>query len=109
MRHLIRKILKERNELGWMDEIPSNIDLNLYKFLEDNFKVVTTEFKGTFSGEKLKIKHLVGMDESFNMTFEGKSKIYNKLYWLTEGGFKDLGEPLIRRTVRKFLNDKYKE
>ena len=39
----------------------------------------------------------------------GKSKIYNKLYWLTEGGFKDLGEPLIRRTVRKFLNDKYKE
>jgi hypothetical protein len=44
------------------------------------------------------------------MNFEGKSNIYNKIYWLLEEDFKeDLGEPLIRKTLRKFLNNKYEE
>ena len=109
MKNLIRKILKEENGLGWMDEVPSDINLTLYKFLEDNFSVVTREFKGIFSSEEFKVKHLVGMGESFNMNFVSKGKIYNKIYWLVEEDFEDLGEPLIRRTIRKFLNDKYKE
>ena len=108
MKNIIKKILKE-SEFEWIDKIPSEIDLNLYRFLENNFKVVTREFTGAFSGEDLKVKHLVGMDESFNMSFESKGKIYNKIYWLVEEDFEDLGEPLIRRTIRKFLNDKYKE
>jgi hypothetical protein len=109
VKNLIKKILKEENDFGWMDEVPSNIDLTLYKFLEDNFKVVTREFTGTFSGEEFKVKHLVGMGESFNMSFESKGNIYNKIYWLIEEDFEDLGEPLFRRTIRKFLNDKYQE
>ena len=109
MKNLIRKILKEENGLGWMDEVPSDINLTLYKFLEDNFSVVTTDFTGTFSGEEFKIKNLIGMEECFSMNFLSKKMIYNKIYWLIEEDFEDLGEPLIRRTIRKFLNDKYKE
>jgi hypothetical protein len=109
VRNIIKKILKEENDFGWMDEVPSNIDLTLYKFLEDNFSVVTTDFTGTFSGEEFKIKNLIGMGESFSMSFLSKKMIYNKIYWLIEEDFEDLGEPLIRRTIRKFLNDKYQE
>ncbi len=109
MRNLIKKILKEENDFGWMDEVPSDIDLTLYKFLEDNFKVVTKDFTGPFSGGEFKIKNLIGMEESFSMNFLSKKMIYNKIYWLIEEDFEDLGEPLIRRTIRKFLNDKYQE
>jgi hypothetical protein len=109
MKNLIRKILKEENGLGWMDEVPSDINLTLYKFLEDNFSVVATDFTGTFSGEEFKIKNLIGMGESFSMSFLSKKMIYNKIYWLVEDNFNYLDEALIRRTIRKFLNDKYKE
>ncbi len=108
MKNLIKKILRE-SDFEWIDKITSDINLNLYKFLEDNFKVVTREFTPAFSGEERKIKYLVGMDESFNMSFDSKSRIYNKLYWLVVEDFEDLGEPIIRRTVRKFLNNKYQE
>ena len=108
MRNIIKKILKE-SEFEWIDKIPSDIDLNLYRFLENNFKVVTTDFTGAFSGEEFKVKHLVGMDESFNMTYDSKKRIFNRLFWLLEDDFKNLSKDIRRRTLRRFLNNKYQE
>jgi len=106
MNNLIRKILKESN-LDWMESVPSDYNLELYNFLNQNFKV--TERTYEFGENPLVIKSLVGMDEIFNMNFVSKKTILNKIYWLIEDDFPDLDKGVIRKTIRVFLNEKYKQ
>ena len=104
MKNLIRKILKE-SEVEWMETVPSDYNLELYNFLNDEFKV--TERTYEFGENPLVIKSLVGMDESFNMNFQSKKEIMNKIYWLVLDEFPNLDEGLIRKTIRVFLNEQY--
>jgi hypothetical protein len=108
MKNLIRKILKE-SELGWMESVPSDYNLELYNFLNQEFKLKKHEFLGAFSGEMIRYKTLSGMDETFNLNFQSKKEILNKIYWLVVEDFleKGLNNGIIRKTIRTFLNEKY--
>ena len=108
MKNLIRKILKE-SELGWMESVPSDYNLELYNFLNQNFELKEHEYLGAFSGEMIRYKTLSGMDEIFNLNFRSKKEILNKIYWLVEEDFleKGLDKGTIRKTIRTFLNEKY--
>ena len=106
MRNLIKKILKE-SELDWMLSVPSNYNLEIYNFLNQNFKLEEYEYIGDFSGEMIKYRTLTGLDERFNLNFQSKKEILNKIYWLVEDEFPNIDKGLIRKTIRVFLNEKY--
>ena len=106
MRNLIKKILKE-SELDWMLSVPSNYNLEIYNFLNQNFKLEEHEYMGTFSGEMIKYKTLTGLDERFNLNFQSKKEILNKIYWFVEDEFPNIDKGLIRKTIRVFLNEQY--
>lgn len=98
------QLIKE-SEVEWMNTIPSDYDLDLYNFLNDEFKV--TEINYGFDQNQSIIKFLVGMDESFNMNSQSKKKILGKIYWLVVDKYPNLSEGQIRKTIRVFLNEQY--
>ena len=88
-----------------MESIPSDYDLDLYNFLNDEFKI--TEMTYGFGQNPSVIKFLVGMDESFNMNSQSKKNILGKIYWLVVDKYPNLSEGQIRKTIRVFLNEQY--
>jgi hypothetical protein len=102
----VNKLVENEEPIGWMKDVPSDIDLGLYKFLEENF-AIQERVIGGWEGDPITIVSLSGLDEYFNLTFGSKKSILNKIYWLIEDDFNHLEQSIIRRTIRKFLNEKH--
>lgn len=100
------QLIKE-SEVGWMESIPSDYDLDLYDFLSDEFKVQDHENISVFTGEVHRYRTLSGLGESFNLTYGVKKRILNQIYWLVVDKYPNLSERLIRKTIRVFLNEQY--
>jgi hypothetical protein len=104
MKNLIKKILKE-GDFDWVGEIPSDYSYSVYEFLKDNFKVIERTID--LGDQSIDIKTLYGLDESYNLTFDSKKRIFNKICNLIEDDFLDVDNAVLRKTVRLFLNELY--
>lgn len=100
------QLIKE-SEMVWIESVPSDYNLELYNFLNKEFKTQDHENVSNLTGEIFKYRTLNGLDETFNLTFQSKKEILNKIYWLVVDEFPNLNEGLIRKTIRVFLNEKY--
>jgi hypothetical protein len=92
-------------DFSWVDDIPSDYDVNVYEFLKNNFDVNKRVIN--FGDTDLEVKTLYGLDESFNLTFDSKKRILNKICNLIEDDFPNTDERVLRKTVRVFLNELY--
>jgi hypothetical protein len=95
----------EESDFDWVDEIPSDYSYSVYEFLKDNFKVIERTID--LGDQSIDIKTLYGLDESYNLTFDSKKRIFNKICNLIEDDFLDVDNTVLRKTVRLFLNELY--
>ena len=100
MKDLIRKILKESDEFDWI-ESPFGIDDNLMNYLIQNYPVGKyRESAAEFLGDKY-----VMVDEKPYPLENHKKQITNKIYWEVVDEFPNVNEPVLRRTIKTFLNN----
>ena len=101
MKDLIRKIIKEsEDEFDWI-ESPFGINDTLMDYLIKNYPVGKyRESAVEFLGPKY-----VMVDEK-PYPLEGKKKyLTNKIYWEVIDEFPNMNEPVLRRTIKTFLNN----
>lgn len=99
MRNLIFKILKE-NEFDWI-ESPFGIDDTLMEYLIQNYPVGNYREKVV---EFLGNKYVMVDDKPYPL--EGhKKQLTNKIYWEVVDEFSNINEPVLRRTIKTFLNN----
>ena len=101
MKDLIRKILKEsEEEFDWV-ESPFGIDDNLMDYLIKNYPV--GKYRDS-AAEFLGPKYVMVDDKPYPL--EGhKKRITNKIYWEVIEEFPNVNEPVLRRTIKTFLNN----
>jgi hypothetical protein len=101
MKDLILKILKEsENEFDWI-ESPFGIDDNLMNYLTQNYRV--GEYNDT-AKEFLGDKYVMVDDKMYPL--EGhKKQLTNKIYWEVVDEFPNMNQPVLRRTIKTFLNN----
>ena len=99
MKDLIYKILKE-SEFDWI-ESPFGVDDNLMNYLIKNFPT------GNYSENAVKFlgdKYVV-VDQKPYPLESNKKRITNKIYWEVVDEFPNINEPVLRRTIKTFLNN----
>ena len=101
MKDLILKILKEsEDKFDWV-ESPFGIDDNLMDYLIKNYPVGKyRESAAEFLGPKY-----VMVDEKPYPLEGNKKLITNKIYWEVVDEFPNINEPILRRTIKTFLNN----
>lgn len=103
MKDLIRKILIKESEenFDWV-ESPFGTDENLMKYLTTNYPVGNYPEKAI---EFLGKKYVMIDEKPYPLERESKKRMLNKIYWEVVDEFPNINEPILRRTIRKFLND----
>ena len=101
MRSIIRKILKE-NEFDWLDiNHLEGINNDLIEFLIRNYRV----YQLPITHDLFPNKKYIIIDDKPRFIEDNKKYIINKIFLEVEGDFEYIPKPIIRRTIRSFLND----
>ena len=112
MKNLIRKILKEENELGWVQDVPNYFNDEVYNLLEKGVELTEHEIHDTFlTGETMKfqninIKYSDGYVEKINITFRNKKYVLNSLMDFIYTELPNVDERTAIKTTRIFMNEK---
>lgn len=103
MRKLIKKILKESEEdYSWVDPLYlGGISKGLMNFLIKEYRV--WEFPSTH--DIFPNKKYIIVDDKPRFIEDHKKYLVNKIYFEISEDFSNIPEPIVRRTIRQFLND----
>lgn len=103
MRNLIKKILKEQeNDFDWLDtQYLMGTSDTLMDFLIQEYRI--WEFPSTH--DLFPNKKYIIVDEKPRFIDDNKKYLINKIFLEVIDDFQNIPEPIIRRTIRKFIND----
>jgi len=95
VRRLLTDLVKEEK----IQESNNTISFELLNFLEDNYEVGETEL---WNGV---VKKWILVDEKMVFIQGNKSKLVDKIYLEVADAYSNLNDSIIRKTIKKFLDD----
>lgn len=103
MKDLIRKILKEseENDFNWI-ESPFGVDYNVIKYLENNYIIGRWQTDIIEAYDNLVY---IIIDDKPYFVDRNKKYIINKLYNELIEVFNEINTPVLRRSIRQYIND----
>jgi hypothetical protein len=110
----IKQIIREEiNDFDWTSDIPTGINQNLYSYLTQNLKLKERRTNLDIDGEPIIMRDFEYDDPEYNtkeyirVTYRNKKSVENDINNFIEDLdiVKELPNDIIKRTIRKFLND----
>jgi len=98
-----KKYLKEseENDFDWIGD-PFGVEYNVIKYLEDNYVIGRWQ---TDMIEAYDNKVYIVVDDKPYFIDENKKYLVNKLYQELVTVFSEINTPVLRRSIRQYLND----